>query len=343
MSFSRLAQPIVQAPLSGGGSTPELAAAVSGAGGFGFLAAGYLTATALRTEIARARELTNAAFGVNVFVIEARPVDEEALNAYRDTLTAEAARYGVALGKPNFDDDDLAAKVEALEEAGVAVVSTAFGCPSVELVDRLHAAGSAVWVTVGSPVEVADAVSAGADALVVQGTEAGGHRGGVYEGSELSLIPLLRLVARETDLPLVAAGGIADGPSVAAVLAAGARAAQIGTAFLRTPEAGTNAAHRAALAGGEPTAITRAFTGRRARGIVNEFMRTHDDAPTGYPHVHHVTAPLRAAARAAGDAEAINLWAGQAYQLAEELPAAELVRKLGADARAALAVAQAAI
>jgi nitronate monooxygenase len=339
MIFDGLAHPIVQAPLSGGPATPELAAAVSGAGGLGFLAAGYKSATALSAEIERVRELTPAAFGVNLFVLEERPVDGEAIAAYRDALAGEAARYGVELGRARFDDDDLDAKVSVLEEAHLAVVSTAFGCPSSELVGRLHAAGAAVWVTIGSPAEVAAAVAAGADALVVQGTEAGGHRGGLDEATDLALIPLLRLVARETDLPLVAAGGIGDGASVAAVLAAGATAAQVGTAFLPTPEAGTSPPQRAALAGDAPTATTRAFTGRRARGIVNEFMRAHADAPAGYPHIHHMTAPLRAAARRAGDAEAINLWAGQAYPLAEELPAAELVRKLGAEARRALATA----
>ncbi len=340
MSFPRLAHPIVLAPLSGGGSTPELAAAVSDAGGLGFLAAGYTTGDALAASIGRVRELTAAPIGVNLFVLEEGIVDERALDAYRTTLAPEASRLGATLGEPRFDDDELEAKVDVLEQAHVRVVSTAFGCPSSGLVDRLHAAGSDVWVTIGSPDEVAAALNAGADALVVQGTEAGGHRGGLDDRSELALIPLLRLVRRETDLPLVAAGGIGDGASVAAVLAAGAAAAQIGTAFLRAPEAGTSAAHRAALAGNAPTEITRAFTGRRARGIVNEFMRAHPDAPVAYPQIHHLTAPLRAAARAAGDPEAINLWAGEAYALAEELPAAEIVRRFAADARAALAAAQ---
>ena len=340
MSFPQLVHPIVLAPLSGGASTPELAAAVFGAGGLGFLAAGYTTADALATAIGRARELTAEPIGVNLFVLEEGPVDERALAAYRETLAPDATRLGAALGAARFDDDELGAKVDVLEQVGVAVVSTAFGCPSAELVARLHAAGSEVWVTIGSPDEVGAALTAGADALVVQGTEAGGHRGGPDDGSELALIPLLRLVRRETDRPLIAAGGIGDGASVAAVLAAGAAAAQIGTAFLRAPEAGTNAAHRAALAGHAPTAITRAFTGRRARGIVNEFMRAHPDAPSAYPQIHQLTAPLRAAARAAGDPEAINLWAGQAYPLAEELPAAEIVRRFAADARAALAAAQ---
>ena len=341
MDFPRLAHPIVQAPLSGGPSTPELAAAVSGAGGLGFLAAGYKTADALHVEIARVRELTDAPFGVNVFVLDERAIDEEALGAYRRALTDDAKRWGIELGQPRFDDDHLAAKIRVLEAADVAVVSTTFGCPAAELVRRLHDAGSAVWVTVGSPAEARQGAATGADALVVQGLEAGGHRGGFDDASDLAVLPLLRLVARETDLPLVATGGIGDGAAVAAVLAAGATAAQLGTAFLRSPEAGTSPAHRTALAGDTPTGLTRAFTGRRARGIVNEFMRSHPDAPSGYPHVHRVTAPLRAAARAAGEADAINLWAGQAYPLAEELPAAELVRALGAGARAALAAAQA--
>jgi nitronate monooxygenase len=337
VDFPRLAHPIVQAPLSGGPSTPELAAAVSSAGGLGFLAAGYKTAAALKVEIARVRELTDAPFGVNIFVLEEQAVDVGALAAYDRALAADAARFGVELGELRFDDDELAEKTAVLADAGVAVVSTAFGCPSALLVQRLHDAGSAVWVTIGSPAEAPLAEAAGADALVVQGLEAGGHRGGFDDASELALLPLLRLVARDRALPLVATGGIGDGAAIAAVLAAGAVAAQLGTAFLRTPEAGTSPPHRTALAGSRPTALTRAFTGRRARGIVNDFMRSHEDAPSGYPQIHHLTAPLRAAARAAGDAEAINLWAGQAYELAEELPAAELVSRLAADARAALA------
>ena len=174
----------------------------------------------------------------------------------------------------------------------------------------------------------------------MQGVEAGGHRGSFEDvdgRGETALLPLLRLVARASDLPLIATGGIADGASVAAVLVAGAHAAQIGTAFMRCPEAATSAAHRGALAGKGATALTRAFSGRRARGIMNSFMRSHGGvAPAAYPHVHHLTAPLRAAARQSGDAEAINLWAGQAYPLSEALPAGELVRRWSAEARAAL-------
>jgi nitronate monooxygenase len=142
------------------------------------------------------------------------------------------------------------------------------------------------------------------------------------------------------DVPLVATGGIATWRSVAAVLAAGAAAAQIGTALMRCPEAGTSAPHRAALATSRPTGLTRAFSGRLARGIVNRMQAEHSAAaPLAYPEVHHITAPLRAHGRKAGDADVINLWAGQAHELAEERPAAEVVARLAADAREALAQA----
>jgi nitronate monooxygenase len=151
---------------------------------------------------------------------------------------------------------------------------------------------------------------------------------------------LLQLVREASELPLVATGGIATGRGVAAVLAAGARAAALGTAFMLTPEAGTSPAHREALRRGGRTALTRAFTGRTARGIENRFMREHEaEAPPGYPDVHHLTAPLRAAAREQGDPDGFHLWAGQAHPLALELPAAELVRRLADEARAALAEA----
>lgn len=335
MEFPRLAHPIVQAPLAGGPSTPALAAAVSGAGGLGFVAAGYRTAEQLRDDVRETRRLGAELFGVNLFRLVEAPVDEQALARY-------VAALGEAAGEPRFEDDGFAAKLDVVEAERAPIVSFTFGCPPADVVERLHAAGAAVWVTVTEPAEAVEAREAGADALVVQGVEAGGHRGSFRDedgAGELGLLPLLRLVAREVELPLVGSGGIADGGGVAAVLAAGARAAQLGSAFLRCPEAGTSAPHREALARPGRTALTRAFSGRRARGIENRFQREHRDAPAAYPHVHHATAPLRAAARAAGDAESVNLWAGEAYALAGEAPAADVVRRLGAEARAALAEA----
>ncbi|GII85071.1 oxidoreductase [Sphaerisporangium siamense] len=351
--------PIVQAPLAGGPSTPELAVAVSGAGGLGFLAAGYRAPGDLDAEIAFVRERTDAPFGVNLFVPSPGEPDRAAVEAYAARLRPEADRSGVTLGVPAYDDDGWEDKLAIVVARRVPVVSFTFGLPSREVIARVRAAGTSVLVTVTTPEEAVAAAEAGADGLVAQGIEAGGHRGGFRDDAgDLGLLALLRLVLRATPLPVVASGGIADGEGVAAVLAAGAVAAQLGTAFLRTPEAGTNPAHRAALTAhdrptpetGTPAAhrealtaydrteITRAFTGRRARGLVNRFLREHSAAaPPAYPHIHHLTAPLRAAARKSGDPDMLNLWAGQTYPLTEELPAADLVHRLSTDARAALA------
>jgi nitronate monooxygenase len=334
-----LEHPIVQAPLAGGPSTPALAAAVSEAGGLGFLAAGYKAVDNVRADLATLRGLTARPFGLNIFAPPGAAADSAAVSAYATALQEESERRGVALGQPRRDDDGWEEKLALAVDEAVPVVSFVFGCPAPDVVKRLRAAGSEAWVTVTTPAEARLARDAGAQVLVVQGAEAGGHRGGFDDdpGSELGLLAALQLIRSAVELPLVATGGLATGRSVAAVLAAGAAAAQLGTAFMRTPEAGTSPAHRAALAAGEPTALTRAFTGRTARGIVNRFLREHTrDAPSAYPEVHHLTAPLRAAAREQGDADGFHLWAGQAHALAEEVPAGELVRRLAADAAAAL-------
>ncbi|MCW2963047.1 MAG: 2-nitropropane dioxygenase [Actinomycetia bacterium] len=319
---------IVLAPLAGGPSTPELTAAVSNAGGLGFLAAGYLTPQGLAEQLRRTRELTTEQIGVNVFVLDEVDIDDAAVAAYARELEPEAQARNVQLGKPRFDDDWLAEKLDVIVRADVAVVSTTFGCLPAETVARLQESGTRVWATVTAAHEARAARDAGVDSLVVQGAEAGGHRGAWRDDGEAT--PLLELLASiDVGLPLVATGGIADRDGVAAALTAGAQAAQLGTAFLLCPEAGTSEPHRRALRTGGDTSFTRSFTGRSARGIVNRFMVEHADAPAAYPHIHHLTAPLRAAARAAGDAEGINLWAGVNFARAEELPAAEVVARLG--------------
>jgi nitronate monooxygenase len=340
-----LPTPIVLAPLGGGPSTPELAAAVSEAGGLGFLAAAYLSAGEAARRIGATRELTSGPFGVNVFAPVPGPADPESYAGYVDRLAAWARGRGLDVGEPRFTDDGYGEKVALLLADPVAVVSFTFSCPDAALVERLHAVGSEVWVTVTTADEAAVAVAAGADALVAQGAEAGGHRGSFADdggATAIGLLPLLQILASRTELPLVASGGVATGGAIAALLCAGARAVQLGTAFMLCPEAGTAEVHRAALRSDGPTALTRAFTGRTARGIRNGFMDEHDaGAPFAYPEIHYVTAPARAAARAAGDASAVNLWAGEAHELARELPAGELVRALADDARAAIARAAA--
>ncbi|UPT59548.1 nitronate monooxygenase [Geobacillus thermoleovorans] len=333
--FSTLPIPIIQAPMAGGVSTPELAAAVSNAGGLGFLAGGYKTAEAMRKEIHKLRTLTDRPFGVNVFVPGDKTVDEKALERYRAVLESEAERLGASVGEPKWDDDDWEAKFDVLLEERVPVVSFTFGCPDKEVIAALQKAGSFVMVTVTSREEACMAAEAGANALCVQGEEAGGHRASFgndpKKDETLALFPLLAQVRTAVRIPLVAAGGIMDGRGIAAALKAGASAVQLGTAFLRCPESGAHPLHKQALA--DPrfveTAVTRAFTGRPARGLVNRFMAEYRAmAPAAYPHVHHMTKPLRAAAAKAGDPEGMSLWAGTGYRLVRELPAAELVEEL---------------
>ncbi|KAF0848147.1 nitronate monooxygenase [Nocardia caishijiensis] len=337
MVIESLRVPVVAAPMAGGPSTPELVAAVSAVGGFAQLAAGYLSTEAVAAQIAATRSLTSRPFGVNLFA--PGPVTEPA--AYAEYLAELGAEF--PLGTPAHDTDGWADKIDLLVADPVAVVSTTFGCPTAVEIDRLHAVGTEVWVTVTAPDEARIAIDAGADALIAQGAEAGGHRATFLDDpaadpvDPIGLLSLLQLLTATTDRPLVAAGGIVTGAGVAAVLAAGAAAAQLGTALVRCPEAGTNAVHRGALGSTEPTMLTRAFTGRRARGIRNRFLLDHTaNAPAAYPEIHYATAPLRAAGRSAGNADQVNLWAGQTHSLTTGRPAGELVTTLWAEANAAL-------
>ena len=326
--------PIVQAPMAGGVSCPRLAAAVTEAGGLGFLAAGYGTAEAMHAEIEELRSLTEGPFGVNLFVPQPAFADRGAIEVYREQLAGEAAWYNTPLGDPDHGTDgDYRAKLAALAKDPVPVVSFTFGCPRPADLSLLRKAGTTTVVTVTTVAEAQAAERAGADVLCVQGIEAGGHLGTHrnspdLDGTGFGLLVLVRLVREATTLPIVAAGGLMHGSQIAAVLEAGADAAQLGTAFLACPESGAHPLHKAALT--DPrftrTELTRAFTGRPARSLVNRFIREHGAyAPAAYPQVHHLTAPLRQAAAAAGDPQAMALWAGQGHRLARGLPAAELV------------------
>src|SRR6476619_6559870 len=231
--LAELEHPIVLAPMSGGPSTVELAASVCDAGGLGFLAAGYRDPEEVRYEI---QAMRGRVFGVNLFVPGSPDADEDALAAYVSSL-------GDGAGSPRFDDDGWRAKIDVLRDSEpVPVVSFTFGCPPLCEVRALQAHGSEVWVTVTSLAEALAARDAGADALVVQGSEAGGHRGTWADADGLEAVPLLALLQRvlssDVELPVVATGGIADASAVATVLAAGAAAAQVGTAFMLAPEAG---------------------------------------------------------------------------------------------------------
>lgn len=324
--------PIFQAPMAGGPSTPELTAAVASAGGFGFLAAGYLSPAQLREQISALRELSGAPFGINVFCPSA-PADQGTVARFARLIQPESDRLGVALGEPLWDDDAFNDKLEIATSEHVNLVSFTFGCPGSEIVDDLHSAACRIAVTVTSHHEALLAQAAGADLLLVQGTEAGGHQGSFFDLSP-NVSPLLQLLEeiRETvHLPMVGSGGIMTGAEGTDVLQKGAFGIQLGTAFLCCPEAGTSATYRDALLrkAYPDTVITRAFSGRYARGLANQFALKYGElAPDAYPEIHHLTRPLRVAATAAGDASTPNFWAGQGWQSVSSLSARTIVRQM---------------
>lgn len=328
-----LRTPVVGAPMAGGPSTPALATAIGETGGLGFLAAGYKTADQVAAEIEKVRAEASVPFGLNLFVVGAYEPDADRLDAYRRALEPEAERLGVALGSPRWDDDQWRAKLDVVLDLRPATVSFTFGCPTQDVLRTLAQHDVLTTVTVTSVAEARAAVARGAASLAVQGPAAGGHRGtwDLDETPDSSpLLELLAAVAAAVPVPVVAGGGVATARDVEAVLAGGGTAAQVGTAYLLADEAGTNPVHRAAIAdrGFSSTAVTRAYTGRWARGLANRFIGEHGDAPAGYPHIHHLTAPLRAAAVAAGDAQVAHLWAGTRYAEARPAPAAEITSSL---------------
>ena len=337
---------IIAAPMAGGTSTPAFVQAVDAAGGLGFLAAGYKSVAAMQAEI-RAIRASGVRFGMNVFVpdpVQLRPSPAlvARLEEYRSTLRADAARYGTELPPLRLDDDDAwQGKIDVLLADPVELVSFAFGLPGPDVVRALQRAGSAVLATVTTRDEALAAAEQGVDALVVQHGSAGAHSaafqsggggqsGGPDAGQPGTTAELVTSVRSAVDLPLVAAGSVMDRAALKAVLAAGAEAAQLGTALLRSDESGARQLHKDALASPHftRTQLTHAFTGRRARALVNEFVRDHPDAPELYPAVHHLTAPLRAAAAAAGDPERLNLWAGTGWRQAQAGPVAGILAGL---------------
>jgi nitronate monooxygenase len=327
-------RPVLVAPMAGGPTTPSLVIGAAPAGAVGFLAAGYKTPEAVEDELRTVRG-SGSPYGLNIFVPMPAPPDVAALERYRDVLRVEADRYEVELPPLRLNDDDhFAAKVDLAVSYAVPLVSFAFGVPSADTVRALRAAGCTVLITVTSADEARRAVAVGPDGLVAQGGSAGAHSSTTspasYQGSS-STSAVLAAVRAVTDLPVVAAGGTGSAADVAALLASGAVAVQCGTAFLLADEAGTRPLHRAALLSGEygETVVTRAFTGQPARALRNRFVDEYTAvAPIGYPAVHHLTAPIRAAAAQRDDAGALNLWAGTAHATTRPAPVADLVDHL---------------
>jgi nitronate monooxygenase len=329
--------------MAGGPSTVDLVVAAAGAGAFGFLAGGYKTPAALAEEMAAVRAAGVVSFGVNVFVPGRPAEDGAALAAYVASLEPEASALGTTLGPADWDDDAYAAKLDVLRVQPPAMVSFTFGCPDPEVVRALQGGGARVAVTVTTPEEAALALRVGPDCLCLQGREAGAHRGSFANDDrpdqDRPVRALLAAVRRHTRVPLIAAGGVAGPDDVVRLLAGGAAMVQAGTAFLRCPESGAHPVYKDALgasgasgasgvSGASGTRVTRAYSGRRARGVVNAMMRDHPGAPAAYPEINNATRPLRAAAAAAGDAEHMSLYAGTGFFAVGAVPAAEVVVRL---------------
>lgn len=339
-----LPMPIIQAPMLGA-SFDALALAVSEAGGLGSLAAAGAAPQEIEATVAALKARTAAPFAVNLLMAPAASPDAETVDAALSRLAPWYAELGEAPpASPNQFAPDFEAQLAALTRAAPPVASFAFSVLTREQVEALHAAGSYVVGTVNTVAEARAWAAAGADGICAQGAEAGGHHSYFLADIDESLVgtlPLVATILQAVDLPVIAAGGIMDGRGVAAALALGASAVQMGTAFLLADEAITPAPWRAAIAEApdDPTRLTRAFSGRYARGIENRFMRemraVEREVVPAYPVQNRLTQPLRAAAAKAGDAQMMSLWAGQAVRLAAAGPAGEMVRRWWDEARAA--------
>jgi NAD(P)H-dependent flavin oxidoreductase YrpB (nitropropane dioxygenase family) len=326
--------PVLAAPMAGGPTTAALVAAAARSGGMGFLAAGYKTAEQLEGQVTEVRAAAPV-FGVNLFAPNPVAVDPAEYRRYAEALRPLAERYRVELPpEPVEDDDQWEHKLDLLRHDPVPVVSFTFGIPPRQVIAALQSRGSIVAQTVTNPAEARAAADVGVDMLAVQGWAAGGHSATLTPSRLPEPVPTAALVAMIRDvtpLPVIAAGGLATPAQVAEVINVGAQAAMVGTALLRTPESGASAVHQAAVAdrSRNETVLTRSFSGRPARGIRNRFIDEYDAiAPSGYPALHHLTSPIRKAAAAAGDPEAVHLWAGTGYRQAAVGQAADVLRTL---------------
>jgi nitronate monooxygenase len=341
-----LETPVIQAPMGGGPSTPELVAAVSNAGGLGSLAAAYLTPEQTIAAIRQVRALTARPFSVNLFAggySADTPADEGPMLSLLAEVHAELGLPPPTL--PALPPDPFPEQLAAVLEAQPAVFSFTFGIPGPEAIKALKARGITL---LGTATTVAEAVMlghAGVDGIIAQGAEAGAHRGtfsGTFEAAMVPTLALVREIRKAVELPVIASGGIMSGDQIAGALRQGACAAALGTAFLACPESGASEAYKRAVvgAGRDKTVITRAFSGRPARGLVNAFIEKlagRENAILPYPLQNALTRAMRAAAAKQANSDFLSLWAGQGVARIRPMPARDLVLRLAAETRATLA------
>jgi len=336
--------PVILAPMGGGPGTPELVAAVCNAGGLGSLGAAYLTPDQITDAVRKIRALTDRPFNINLFTggdQTGTPFDPAPMLAHLADIHATLGLPAPSV--PPLSPDPFPAQLEVVLAAQPAVFSFTFGIPSADALARVRARGIAVLGTATTVDEARMLADAGVDGIVAQGAEAGAHRGTFAGPFEEAMVPareLVRGIVNRVAVPVVASGGIMNGTEIAAAVALGASAAQLGTAFLVSPESGAALAYKKAIldARGDTTVITRAFSGRPARGLENAFITglTGKEATVlPYPVQNALTRPMRTAAAQRGDARFLSLWAGTGVARARAMPAGELVHTLVAEMSAA--------
>ncbi|HEX6291308.1 MAG TPA: DUF561 domain-containing protein [Herpetosiphonaceae bacterium] len=339
----RLSHPIIQAPMAGGATTAELVAAVCEAGALGSIGAAYLTPSQIAEISREVRARTSRPFGINLFAplpAPDPPADASAALALLAPFHAELSLPPPGL--PTWAIEPFDGQLAAALESGAEVFSFTFGILPSPAIEAIKARGMFLIGTATTVDEARALEGAGVDAVVAQGSEAGAHRGTFAVNFESGLVGTIALVPQVVDavtVPVIASGGIMDGRGIAAALALGASAVQMGTAFLTCDEAGIPEAHKAAIlqAGEHQTSLTRAFSGRPARGIVNRFMHEAEstaEAILPYPIQNALTRPMRSAAASQGRADYLSLWAGQGLRLARRQSAAELIARLAREAEA---------
>ncbi|MEC5268953.1 nitronate monooxygenase [Heyndrickxia coagulans] len=331
--------PLIQAPMAGGITTPELVAAVSNAGGLGMIGAGYLTAAQTKEQIREIKQLTGNPFGINFFVPGGFEAANEKITAANDILNRVRKQLKIeAKAEIEVPDlysvqDQFLAQVQVAIEEKVPVCSFTFGIPSGKVIERLKQNGILLIGTATTVDEAVEVEQAGMDMVVAQGSEAGGHRGNFLKDHEESMIGLMSLVPQVADnvrIPVIAAGGVMDGRGLAAALCLGAKGVQMGTAFLACKESGAHQAHKEAVlhAKEDELVLTRSFSGKWARGVKNAFiseMKPHEALFPDYPVQNALTQDIRKAAGKQNNREFMSLWSGQSPRLAKQQTAKSLI------------------
>nr|WP_301285876.1 nitronate monooxygenase family protein [Lysinibacillus endophyticus] len=339
--------PIIQAPMAGGVTTSKLVASVSNAGGLGMIGAGYMTPTQMREQIRELKQLTSNSFGINLFVPNEFEVNEyeirssnQIMNSFRDELDLPRKEN---IEVPNFNSvyETFMEQIQVVIEERIPICTFTFGIPSADVIEELKKHNIILMGTATTLREAVANEKAGMDIVVVQGSEAGGHRGNFIDKDQESLVGLMSLIPQVVDnvgVPVVAAGGIMDGRGLMASICLGAKGVQMGTAFLTCIESGAHQVHKEAILNveGDTTVLTRAFSGKWARGIKNSFiseMQAHQNNLPSFPVQNTLTQDIRKKSGEQHNAEFMSLWSGQSAALAKSQSVETLIQNIIEEAK----------